>query len=88
MVPAGDGTPTISFTNGSTAHEKRIPPQPLAPGAANELSTRRPPLNVTTVPDGFSVSVPGKPLIDLFGGGGEVVAVVKLRLIGWLLEPM
>ena len=89
LVPAGEGTPTIELTNGSTSHENRIPPQPLAPGAANELSTSLFSLNamIVNAPDS-AANVPGLPLIGLFGAGGEVVPVVRFSVIGLEFEPM
>ena len=88
LWPALDGTPRISLTSGSTAHEKRNPPQPLAPSSsANELSTSAPPVRRTRLPDSRISRLPALPLIGLFGDGGLVVPVVRFSTIGFEEEP-
>src|ERR1700709_1813246 len=61
--------------------------QPLAPGAANELSTEVPFLAFWISFSGSNSRNGSFPVIGLFGGGGAVVPVVRLRTIGAAVEP-
>src|SRR5664280_925679 len=87
LCPAAAGMPSLALIKGSMRNEK-IPPHPLAPGAANELLTREFLLIVRILPSGLLSSVPALPLICLFGSGGLVVSVVKLMTTVLAFEPM
>src|SRR5580704_7937931 len=81
--PAGEGSPFCRSRIGS-----KIPPGPQlsAPGTANELSTRVIPDTVINPLD-VVVTVPGDPLIGVFGPGGLVVPVLRLRTIRLAASP-
>src|SRR5690349_4931116 len=90
LVPAGAGRPDCVLTRplmliGMNPNSVRT--QPLAPGAANALSTNTESFSVT-VPFGSSTWLwNGVPVIGLFGSGGLVVRVVNASLIGLDADP-
>src|SRR5689334_4299854 len=64
-----------------------MPPQPVALGADQALSTSLAPASRTTDPSSNISRLPLAPLSGLLGPGGEVVPVVSFQTIGELAEP-
>ena len=88
FLPAGEGRPTAVSTIGSTSGAS-TPPQPVAPGADQVLSTSRPMTPAARLrPPGSTERPPPTPLIGLFGGGGDVKPAVRFQTIGELLDPI
>src|SRR5690349_22657029 len=72
---------------GSRISSTRKPPQPVAPGAAQALSTSLAPLVRRMRPPSRNSTAPAEPLIGSLGFGGAVVPVVSSHQIGEALEP-
>src|SRR4051812_3633579 len=86
FLPAAEGRPIWELMIGSTRNE-RIPPQPLAAGAAQALSTSFAPLIWAIWPSSLNSTRPPVPLIGSVPTGGLVVPVVRFQIIGELLDP-
>src|SRR3954468_7432609 len=87
LVPAGAGSPTRALTS-ALMRPKPMKSQPVAAGAANELSTYL--ASLATMMLGLLGSSPGvasRPLIGVLGGGGLVVPFVRLSTTGLAFEP-
>ena len=81
-----DGTPSARSRIGSRMIENGSP-HPVAPGAAQVLSTSSLPMRPTISSSSLPSSRPDVPLIDLNPAGGAVSPVVRFQISGLLLEP-
>src|SRR4051812_37721169 len=80
FLPAGAGRPAWTSITGSRSSSTKNPPQPVAPGADQALSTRTLPLRRKIAPFSISSPVPPTPVIGLLGPGGLVVPSVRFQM--------
>src|SRR6476646_9589629 len=87
FLPAAAGKPAEALMIGSRMSSARNPPQPVAPGAAQALSTSLLLLSCRIRPSSRNLTVPEAPSIEVLGGGGLVFQVVSSHQTGELEEP-
>src|SRR5581483_10544585 len=87
LCPSSEGKPILLLMIGSIRIAK-IPPQPVAPGAENSLLTSTFFGTSTNSNSSLKKISPLLPLIEVLGGFGCVLPVVRFSCSGLELEPM
>ena len=82
FLPAAAGRPEAALMIGLSSSSTRKPPQPLAPGADQALSTSLLFLATRMRPSSRNSISPAEPVIGVLGAGGLVVPVVSFQITG------